>query len=68
MRYETMLQLYGQLDQVYTGILMGLAILLILGLTAMISPKRIRPFVSTFVLVLALFEYAGLFIFIYIGG
>lgn len=68
MRYDTLIQLYGQLDNIYTGISLGLLLLLAVGLAASWIPIRFRPFAQAFTLALALLEYVGLLVFVSLGG
>jgi len=68
MRYDTLIQLYNQLDNIYTALSLMLLLLLALGLAAAWTPIRFRPFAQGFVLALALFEYTGLLLFVTIGG
>ena len=68
MRYDTLIQLYNQLDNIYTALSLMLLLLLALGLAASWTPIRFRPTAQACVLALALLEYTGLLLFVTIGG
>lgn len=69
MRYEYLLEIYSRLSTIYTGIALGLLMILAIFFLSEILPKgRIKTIARAGVIAIAVIEYLGLLALVTIGS